>query len=73
MSDLGFKQYRVRAHDNIARIEVPAEDIEKAASAEIREKIVEELTELGFDYITLDLAGFKSGSMNKSINKEREG
>ena len=69
LNDLGFRQYRVRVHDKIARIEVPAEDIGKAASAEVREKIVAELTELGFDYITLDLNGFKSGSMNKSIDK----
>lgn len=69
LSDLGFKQFRVRMHDKIARIEVPAEDLEKASSAGVREKLVAELSKLGFDYVTLDLAGFKSGSMNKSIDK----
>lgn len=69
MSDLGFRQFRVRMHDKIARIEVPAEDIVRAAAPEIREKIVSEIGGLGFDYITLDLAGFKSGNMNKAISK----
>ena len=67
LSDLGFRQFRVRMHDKVARIEVPAEDIERAASPEIREKLVAGLTELGFDYIALDLAGFRSGSMNKVL------
>jgi len=70
MSDLGFRQFRVRMHGKIARIEVLAEDIEKAASREVREKLVKELTGLGFDYVTLDLSGFRSGSMNKAINKK---
>ena len=72
LSDLGFRQFRVRSHGNIARIEVPAEDIEKAAAPEVRSRIVKELKQAGFDYVTLDLGGFRSGSMNIGIVKAEE-
>jgi len=62
---LGFSQLRVRAHDRIARIEIGQSDFQKAL--EMREKIIGELKRLGFVYITLDLAGFRSGSMNEVL------
>ena len=62
---LGFSQCRVRDHDTIARIEVPAELIEKAAM--LRERIVGPLKALGYTYVTLDIQGFRSGSMNEVI------
>ena len=65
LKDLGFVQCRVRDHDTIARIEVPAADIPKAT--ELRETIVEKLKSLGYAYVTLDLQGFRSGSMNETI------
>ena len=58
----GFNQLRVRVHGNIARIEILPEDFSKLLS--IREKISARLRDLGFDYVTLDLQGFRSGSMN---------
>ena len=72
LSDLGFRQFRVRSHGNIARIEVPAEDIERAASAEVREVLTAELKAAGFDYVALDLSGFKSGSMNIVLDKDKK-
>lgn len=69
---LGFRQMRVRIHDRMARIEVLPEEIARAAVPEIREKIVEKFTELGFLYITLDLKGYVTGSMNRSILSEGE-
>lgn len=64
---LGFKQYRLRCHGEIVRIELLREDLKKAV--ELSEDITKELTKLGFVYVTLDLSGFHSGSMNKTILK----
>ena len=65
LKDLGFTQCRVRDHDQIARIEVPADSIDRAT--ELRETIVAELKKLGYSYVTLDLQGFRSGSMNETL------
>jgi len=59
---MGFLQLRVRAHGDVARIEVPIEDLTRAL--EHRERIAKALRKLGFSYITLDLEGFRSGSMD---------
>ncbi len=64
----GFGQARVRYHGDIARIEVPAEDILKLIDH--RSEIVERLKSLGFTYVTLDLQGFRSGSLNEALNKK---
>jgi uncharacterized protein len=64
---LGLDQLRVRSHGTIARIEVPADDIERLAGAEIRGRIVERLKALGFVYVAIDLEGFRSGSMNEPL------
>ena len=62
---LGFRQLRVRHHGDVARIEVEPEDL--AAVIERRDRIVTRLKNLGYRYVTLDLAGFRSGSMNEGI------
>ncbi len=67
MIDLGFRQVRVRMHDKIARIEVLPEEIERAVQPEIREKINVEFKKYGFSYVTLDLAGYRTGSMNETL------
>jgi pyridinium-3,5-biscarboxylic acid mononucleotide sulfurtransferase len=61
---LGLLQFRVRHHDTIARLEVLPEDL--PAVVEHREAIVAKLKELGYVYVTLDLQGFRSGSMNEA-------
>jgi uncharacterized protein len=62
---LGFRQYRVRHHDEIARIEVPVEQMaELLAHAD---RIVAEFQQLGYTYVTMDLAGYRRGSMNQGI------
>lgn len=63
--NLNFKQFRVRIHQNLARIEILPADFNKMI--DIREEVVEKLKAIGFDYVTLDLQGFRSGSMN--LNK----
>ena len=67
--DLGFLQFRVRVHDKIARIEVLPEDLDQIFQGENRIKIVSYLKGLGFQYVTLDLQGFRSGSMNEVLPK----
>ncbi|MHB8792239.1 MAG: ATP-dependent sacrificial sulfur transferase LarE [Thermoleophilia bacterium] len=64
---LGLRQYRVRVHGDIARIEIPAEQIGLITESIVREKIVTALKTLGYNYVTLDLEGFRSGSMNESL------
>ena len=65
---LGFSQLRVRAHGDTARLEMPVEDLGRAL--ELREKIVRALKDTGFTYATLDLEGFRSGSMLAALKKE---
>jgi pyridinium-3,5-biscarboxylic acid mononucleotide sulfurtransferase len=65
-------EFRVRHHGNMARIEVPATDIEKIASEDTRQEIVDRLKELGFQYISLDLQGFRSGSLNETLSEEEK-
>ncbi|HEX5283713.1 MAG TPA: ATP-dependent sacrificial sulfur transferase LarE [Bryocella sp.] len=61
---LGFTQLRVRHHGELARIELIREELPRALSLEMFERVSGELRALGFRYITLDLEGFRSGSMN---------
>ena len=60
----GFRQMRVRMHGNLARIEVSPEDIEKLAQADLRSALTKRFKELGFRYVSLDLEGYSTGSMN---------
>lgn len=69
LKDLGFAQYRVRDHDTIARIELRVGDLARAL--ERRESIVTSLKKLGYRYVTLDLQGFRSGSMNEPLSRDR--
>ena len=68
LKDLGLVQCRVRDHGPVARIEVSAGDI--ARVAELREQIVPAFKALGFSYVSLDLEGFRSGSMNETLSAE---
>ncbi len=64
---MGFSQVRVRIHGDLARIEVPAEEISGMTSEENRKRAAEGLKALGFSYIALDLEGYRTGSMNESL------
>lgn len=63
----GFFQVRLRLHGEIARIEIPQKDFSEFLDK--RERIAEQLKKLGFSYITLDIQGFRSGSMDENIKK----
>jgi uncharacterized protein len=65
--EIGLRQFRVRHHDPVARLEVPPEDWERVLESGARERIVERLRELGYLFVALDLAGFRSGSLNDAL------
>ena len=65
---LGFRQERVRIHGKIARIEIMPEDFSRIIQNDIRTKIYDSLKALGFAYITLDLKGYRTGSMNETLS-----
>ena len=67
--ELGFKQYRVRVHGDLARIELPREDIPLMLSRTVRDDINAYFSRLGFTYTALDLGGYKSGNMNRELDK----
>jgi uncharacterized protein len=64
---LGFRVVRVRAHDGIARIEVPREDLPRMTETAMAEQVVEAVRSAGFAYVTVDLRGYRSGSMNEDL------
>jgi uncharacterized protein len=66
---LGFDVFRVRDHGDLARIEVLSQDLERAV--DVREELETRLAALGWRYVTLDLTGFRSGSMNEVLAPPR--
>ena len=69
LSKLGFTEFRVRNHGNVARIEIHTREFKKMMKTKIREEIYSNFSKFGFEYISLDLMGFQSGSLNRSIKK----
>ncbi len=65
---LGLEQFRVRHHETIARIEVLPEDIHILTNSPTRDELLIKFKEIGFTYITLDLEGYRSGSMNEVLS-----
>lgn len=70
--DLGFRQFRVRVHGRMARIEVEPEEFARMIQQEVRVEITEKFREYGFTYVALDLAGYRTGSMNEELLQERK-
>jgi uncharacterized protein len=64
---LGFKQVRVRHYRSLARIEVYPEEMSRLMNSSLREEVVNRLKKIGYRYVTLDLQGFRSGSMNEVL------
>lgn len=67
LRELGLEEVRVRHHGAVARIEVAAEQIPRLTRPATRRAVVEALAQLGFTYVTLDLQGFRSGSLNEAL------
>jgi uncharacterized protein len=68
LRDVGFRQVRVRHHDQVARIELPPDDLPRVFTAGLAGQIAAELRALGFQYVTLDLLGYRSGSLNEALS-----
>jgi len=72
LRELGIIEFRVRHHDEVARIEVKPKYLKKVVTEPNRSKIVEKLKTLGFTYITVDLQGFRSGSLNELLTEAQK-
>lgn len=64
---LGLRQYRVRHHDTVARIEVDPRDFEELVRSPLRELLVARIREAGYQYVALDLQGYRTGSLNEVV------
>jgi uncharacterized protein len=69
---LGFRQFRVRFHGELVRVEIARDELERALSLEIAGKLTAIFKKLGFKYVTLDLEGYRQGSMNEVLNLPRK-
>ncbi|MFC1676266.1 ATP-dependent sacrificial sulfur transferase LarE [Planctomycetota bacterium] len=72
LRSLGLAEFRVRHHKTIARIEVHAEDMNRVTIEPARSEIIEKFKSIGFKYVTVDLQGFRSGSLNESLSQEEK-
>jgi uncharacterized protein len=68
LAGIGFGACRLRHHGSLARIEVPPGDIERVTESELRLKIVEQIKSLGFKYVSVDMEGYRTGSMNEVLD-----
>jgi pyridinium-3,5-biscarboxylic acid mononucleotide sulfurtransferase len=69
LRDLGFRQFRVRLHDKLARIEISPDEMPLAFSKDMAAKIAQRLKKAGFTYVALDLEGYRQGSLNETLSK----
>jgi len=73
LRELGFRQFRVRLHDRLARIEIAPDELPRALTAEMRAVIAEKLKAAGFLYVALDLEGYRQGSLNAALRAKGKG
>jgi uncharacterized protein len=67
LRDLGFRQFRVRLHEKLARVEIAPEELPRAMSPEVAASIAARLKAAGFTYVALDLEGYRQGSLNETL------
>jgi uncharacterized protein len=72
LRDLGFRQVRVRHHDKIARIEVERAELPRLLEDQISQVVTDGLRKIGYLYVTVDLSGYRTGSMNESFYKKKK-
>lgn len=70
LRQMGFKEFRVRVHGELARIEIAPEEMEKALNKETSEKLAKDFRKIGFRFVTLDLQGYRSGALNEVLDKQ---
>lgn len=69
MREMGFREFRVRHHDQLVRLEVAPAELERALQRDVVEQLAEKFRALGFRYVTLDLHGYRTGAMNEILKK----
>jgi pyridinium-3,5-biscarboxylic acid mononucleotide sulfurtransferase len=69
LRDLGFRQFRVRLHEKLARVEIAPEEMPRAMSSEMASSIASRLKMAGFSYVALDLEGYRQGSLNETLSR----
>jgi uncharacterized protein len=67
LKELRFREFRVRYHGDLARIEVAPGEFDRLMEKEIRETVVRKFKEVGFNYVSLDLQGYRTGSLNEAL------
>jgi uncharacterized protein len=67
LREYGFREFRVRHHDQLVRLEIAPAEMDRVLRKDLLAELARRFRELGFKYVTLDLQGFRSGSMNESI------
>jgi uncharacterized protein len=70
LREFGFRQLRVRAHEDLARIEIAQEELPRALQAEMMAAFSERIRAIGFTYVTLDLEGYRQGSLNAALKRK---
>jgi uncharacterized protein len=71
LRELGFRQFRVRLHDNLARVEIAPEEMDRAFSKETSAAISQALKRAGFTYVAVDLEGYRQGSLNETLPQQK--
>lgn len=72
LREFGFREFRVRHHDQLVRLEIAPEEMDRVLRKELIDELAKRFRELGFKYVTLDLQGFRSGSMNEVLPQAGE-
>jgi uncharacterized protein len=67
LRELGFREFRVRHHDNLVRLEIARAEMEHALNLAVIDELGRRFRELGFKYVTFDLNGYRSGAMNEAL------
>jgi uncharacterized protein len=68
---LGFRQFRVRFHGEVVRIEIARDEMDRALNADMAQRFTRIFKSLGFQYVTLDLEGYRQGSMNEVLGLQK--
>lgn len=72
LREWGFEGFRVRDHDGLARVEIAPDELERALDPAFADAVHEHLTDVGFEYVTLDMAGYRTGSVSPGGNGGEE-
>jgi uncharacterized protein len=70
LRDMGFREFRVRHHDQLVRLEIGLPELNRALSLEVFDELGRRFRKLGFKYVTIDVQGFRSGSMNAVLDQQ---